>query len=153
MPAFTYQWTNQCRLNMLEDEGNPLSISAGNNFSRRNVEPGDFVYVIGTWQGPVYLIGRMRVRRIWQRGEWEAHHAATNLWAGDEIIEGVEGTPMRMEFPIPPSVLRLLRFVGPKGEENELAMTPEGTLDDPQCIRSVRRLTTASAELLDGLLR
>lgn len=128
-----------------DDETMPLIRSVG------ELAKGDSVYVIGTWQGKVYLIGRMTVHKVWDRDEWDAKHDTPNLWDGREVIEGEDGTPMRLDYPIPADVLEQLRFQDAKGRETGLAMT-DGTLDDPQCIRNVRQLTPESAELLDRLL-
>ncbi|MFO0798325.1 MAG: hypothetical protein U0804_12680 [Gemmataceae bacterium] len=151
MAAFTYLWTNECRINMLDDEGEPLDIMAGSVFIKRGVRPGDFVYVVTVWKAKVYLIGRTTVKQVWGRDKWDARHDTPYLWEGEEVVEGVEGTPMRMHFTLKPSVLRQLRFLDSKGRERPLAMTGN-ELDNAQCLRSVRRLSPASADLLDGLL-
>jgi hypothetical protein len=149
--AYTYLWTNKCRINMLDDEGEPLDFMAGSVFTKRGVGPGDFVYVVTVWKGKVYLIGRTTVKQVWERADWDARHETPTLWAGEEVVEGVEGTPMRMQYTLSPSVLRQLRFLDSKGREKALAMTGN-ELDNAQCLRSVRRLSPGSADLLDGLL-
>ena len=154
MAEFTYQWTNECRMNTIAngEEGEEIDLCAGNNFKKRRVKEGDTVYVIATWQGPVFLIGRMRVKKLLARKDWLKKNPGYSLWDGDEVIVGEKGTPMRTEFAIPPDVLRKLRFLDPKGQEKRLKMAVDGTLDNAQSIRSVRRLSPKSAELLDGLL-
>jgi hypothetical protein len=92
---FTYLWTNRCRLNDIEAgyEGEPADIAAGNVFTKRGIRGGDTVYIVCVNKGNVYLIGRMKVRRIWQREAWEAGPGRDHpgLWEGDEVIEGEEG--------------------------------------------------------------
>lgn len=151
MAAFTYLWTNKCRTNMLGEDGNPLNLAAGKVFTKRGVRTGDSVYVVGIWKAKVYLIGRMTVKQVWERGDWDREHDTPTLWAGEQVVEGAEGTPMRMHRTLPASVLQQLRFLDTKGREKGLAMT-DGELDDAQCLRSVRRLSPRSAEVLDGVL-
>lgn len=155
MAEFTYLWTNRCRLNMIEAgcEGEPTDIAAGNVFTKRGIRKGDAVYIVTVNGGNVYLVGRMKVKRIWDREDWEAGPGRDNpnLWDGDEVIEGEDGTPLRFESTIPATVLKALRFTDGGGREKGLAM--EGSkLADPQSIRSVRRLTYESARELDKLL-
>jgi hypothetical protein len=153
MAEFTYLWTNRCRLNMLNGdcEGKSATIAAGNVFSKRGVRPGDLVYFVTVHQAKVHLIGRVRVQRIWQRAEWDAQHNTPNLWEGQEVIEGEDGTPMRFEFTMPPGVLERLRFTDGKERTKALAVV-NGELAEPQSLRSVRRLTPAAARDLDALL-
>ncbi|MBN9520668.1 hypothetical protein J0H58_19480 [bacterium] len=151
MAAFTYLWTNRCRTNMLDAEGEPLDCMAGNMFTKRGVQTGDEVYVVGIWKGNVYLICRITVRQVWSREDWDAEHQTPRLWEGEEVAECVDGTLMRMHRTLLASTLQQLRFLDGKGREKGLAMT-DGELDDAQCLRSVRRLSPRYAELLDEVL-
>lgn len=150
MAAYTYLWTNDCRVSRFDREGEPLTCAAGSLFTARGVGPGDAVYVIGVHDRQVFLIGRLTVARVWERTAWDAEHDCPPLWPGAEVIQG-EGTPMGLTRTIPPHVLRQLRFVDAKGREKPVTTTA-GMVDSPQSLRNVRRLSGASAELLDGLL-
>lgn len=153
MPAFTYLWTNRCRLNMLEEgyEGEPLDLSAGNAFTPRGVRKGHSIYVIAYNAGRTYLIGRMRVAKVTPRDRWIRENDFPDLWDGDEVIDGVDGTPMRFSRTLPLAVLRALRFVDGRGNEKGLPIDGTGYFD-PQALRSVRRITDGTAALLDEQL-
>lgn len=151
MTAFTYQWTNRCRLAMLAEEGRPLGLAAGDAFVARGVAAGDRVYVVAVNAGKLHLIGRMRVARVCSRSEWEAANSAADLWPGEEVLVGTAGTPMRFHRTLPTAVLRQLRFQDRKGKVKPLNVDEHGWFD-PQAVRSVRRLTPAAAGLLDAQL-
>jgi hypothetical protein len=150
LAAYTYLWTNDCRVARLDREGEPLACTAGSLFTARGVVPGDAVYVVTVLDRKVFLIGRLTVKRVWERAAWDAEPDRPPLWEGTEVIEGA-GTPMRLARAVPPHVLRQLRLVDVKGREKLLTVT-SGMLDNPQSLRGIRRLSGASAELLDGML-
>lgn len=153
MDYFTYLWTNECRLNMqaLGREDNPLSISAGSAFTKRSVRPGDKVYVVAVHQGDVYLIGRMKVKRVWNRGDYDVKFRPDNLWDGDEVIDGEEGTPMKFDRVIPPECLENVYFES--GGKKKGLLIEDGKLIEPQSLRSVRRLSWEGVSELDRLLK
>ena len=151
MSHFTYLWTNECRLNSIAAgwEGKPLDISAGSAFTKRNVKKGDTMYVLCVDKGLVYLVGRMKVARILSREVYDAEFANPNLWAGDEVVIGENGTPCRFNFTIPPEKLKDLRFESKKAEP---LLLKDGKLVEAQSLRSVRELYWESVAELNKLL-
>ena len=149
MAWLTYQWTNDCRERMkrLGYSGKPLAKAAGTQFQRRGTESGDVIYVIGYQNARAYLVGRMTVSIVRDR---EAEDG--EMWDGCDIIEGIDGTPMRFSRTIPSKILEQLRFTDRKGKKVKGLAITDGELDEPQAIRSLRRITEASATLLDGCL-
>jgi hypothetical protein len=115
------------------------------------VAAGDAVYMVVVHAGKVHLIGRMRVTRVCSRREWGREHPTDNLWPGEEVVVGTAGTPMRFHRTLPTDVLRQLRFQDRRGNVKALRIDEHGWFD-PQSLRSVRRLTPASAEWLDEYL-
>lgn len=138
MAHFTYLWTNECRLDCINAgwEGKPLDISAGSAFTKRNVKKGDTMYVVCVDKGLVYLVGRMKVARILARNVYDSEFDTPNLWPGDEVVIGENGTPCRFHFTIPPDALKMLRFEG----KAEHLLVEGGKLVEPQSLRSVREL-------------
>ena len=60
---FTHNWSNAtCRQE--REVAGLLEHTAGNQFLRRGVRPGDFVYVVNVSSGRMRVIGRMKVARI-----------------------------------------------------------------------------------------
>lgn len=152
MSYFTYLWTNECRANMLQMgcTGQPLNVAAGSVFTKRGVRRGDKVYVLSVHDGDVFLIGRMRIVSVLAREQYDATHDNPNLWPGDEVILGEDGTPMRFDFKIPGDVLKGLKFDSqgtPKG-----LIVEDGKLIEAQSLRSVRQLWWESVADLDSLL-
>jgi hypothetical protein len=64
---FTYSW--QYAEARKESEAGPLRYAAGSRFSRRGIEPGDFVYIVAVHRGRLYLLGKMQVREIVSKDE------------------------------------------------------------------------------------
>lgn len=151
MAHFTYLWTNECRMNCISAgwEGKPLGISAGSAFSKRNVRKGDTIYVLCVEKGLVYLVGRMKVARILSREAYDAEFRNPDLWPGDEVVIGENGTPCRFHFTIPPETLKKLRFESKKAEP---LLIEDGKLVEPQSLRSVRELHWESVAELNKLL-
>jgi hypothetical protein len=48
MAEFTYLWTNECRVNMRNDDcvGEATDVAAGNVFRKRGIQVGDLVYIV-----------------------------------------------------------------------------------------------------------
>ena len=152
MAHFTYLWTNECRLNWIAKgfEGNPLDVSAGSAFTKRGVKKGDIMYVLCVENGLVFLIGRMKVARILSRAAYDAEFGNPELWDGDEVVVGENGTPCRFNFTIPPYKLKNLRFERKGKAVGALVM--DGKLVDRQSLRSVRELNWESVAGLNMLL-
>lgn len=151
MSYFTYLWTNECRLDEIEKgfEGKPLELSAGNAFTKRGVKKGDTMYVLCVDKGLVYLIGRMKVARILPRDVYDAEFGTPDLWDGEEVVVGENGTPCRFNFTIPPETLKNLRF---EAKKTEPLKVEDGKLVEAQSLRSVRELYWESVTVLNKLL-
>lgn len=150
MPRFwTTYWQNRLWRNDVNAEYSPVCSSGSNLYRKRDVTPGDMVYVVSCIDGQLLLGGRMTVKRIVSRPEAVGIWNNDNLYDASEWIidESEEGTPLNLHRQLAPAISRQLRFEskdGPKGlffvAENEL---------DRQAIRGVRELTQESAELFD----
>lgn len=152
---FTFLWTNECCRNMIDAglEGQPLDRAAGSKFLERGCGPKDYLYILNYLDGQTYLIGRMRIKKIWQRKDWDKAHDDPDLWPGDEVAEGENGTAMRFDRVFRPWVLGDLVFTDWYGKEfSRLKLTREGQLASAMSIRSVRRIIPASGQLLNRLL-
>lgn len=152
---FTYLWTNECCQNMIDAglEGNALDRAASSKFLERGCGAGDYLYILNYFNGQTYLIGRMKVKKVWQRKVWDKTHDDPYLWPGSEVAEGEEGTPMLFDRIFLPCVLDELVFTDWYGKVfNRLKLTRDGNLASAMSIRSVRRITQPSARLLDRLL-
>jgi hypothetical protein len=135
-------------------EGVALGRAAGNKFLERGCGARDYLYILNYLDGETYLIGRMRVKKVWQRAEYDKTHDDPYLWEGSEVAEGECGTPMRFNRAFRPRVLGRLVFTDWHGASfKRLKLTREGNLASAMSIRSVRRITRESGMLLDQFLQ
>ena len=152
MRYFTHYWSNQWLEQAAGLEGQPLDHTAGNLFHKRDVQSGDYVYVISVKEGQLYLIGGLQVERICNFQEAQAERDYP-VWEADDHILAKEGSETAMSFGqmVPMDVvinLRLLsgaKEVGPK-------FTKKNRLDQ-QTFRGVRELTAESAQTFEDLLK
>ncbi len=150
MKAFTHYWK---RGDNDQKAGTPLTHVASENFSARGVESGSAIYCVNVHDGALLLIGRMIVDRI-----TNATEAASFTNTSPEFQDRAEhcictrehGTLITFDREVPLEVAKKLRFESASGRET-LAFKSD-TQVDPQTVRSIRRLTPESADLLDHLL-
>ena len=149
--SYTVLWSND-RIQQIKkhhQEGARLEILFGGphssepSFSRYGVQEGDYIYPIRVYRGVLYVIGRMRVKRIipleeyieqnpqiasegeksgWPMmtfGNYLALHPERQYLAPtctSEVAIGEEGTPIRLDVMVPPDLLERLRFRSRKRE-------------------------------------
>lgn len=126
--------------------------SAGNNFTKRGVSPGDVVYIVSLSEGQLFLGGKMTVDRIM------GHHDAMDffgdeyLYDANEHLIGVDrsGTPLNLHRRLSPALTKQLRFESKSGPKE--AFFVSNTELDSQTTRGVRQLTGESASLLDRVI-
>lgn len=153
MGCFTHYWEGKTCQRMFEDgsDGRALDHTAGNLFTQRGVIVGDRVYVVNVVKGILKLIGRLEVGKIVSMAEAEKL-MGYEVWDAPEHLVAKKGTatPMRFKREVPLNITKELLFEGTKSYE-PLKFVSEGILDR-QTLRGVRRLTDASAHLLESLL-
>jgi hypothetical protein len=153
MACFTQYWKGNTCDEMFADghEGQSLDHTAGKLFTQRGVGVGDKVYVANVLKGVLILIGRLEVAKIVSKSEAE-RLLDYDAWDAPEHLIAKPGspTPMRFKRDVPLEITKQLLFNGAKGFVS-LKFVSEDLLD-AQTLRGVRRLTEASAQLLDGLL-
>ena len=106
---FTHYWnTSTCEF----QPGGVLDHTAGNDFGRKGIRPGDYLYVTNILRGRLRVIGRMQAQRI------VSYEDACRLldcepWDADEHCIAVPGTATRMSFEryAPLDTVRRLRFL------------------------------------------
>jgi hypothetical protein len=149
--AYTVLWTkDRCRrVKQLGQAGAKLTVLFGGphlsqrRFSRFGVQPGDYIYPVNAAEGVLYILGRMRVKRLLSLGQYIA--ANPRLFAGcedpdypggtlenwikahpekaylvwsctDEVAVGQQGTSLRFDVALSPEQLEGLRFRSKRGE-------------------------------------
>jgi hypothetical protein len=147
------------------------------SFRRFGVQEGDFIVPLWVYQGIVYALGRMKVKRLISLEEYFEQYP--NVFAGcepgaypmatfenylkvhperrflapsctDEVAIGEDGTPIRLNVAIPPDLLARLRFRSRRGERG-LKHIENGKLTNSIGLQGgVYRLHEASAhEMID----
>lgn len=147
--TFTQYWTKSFWQETEREEGQALSHTASDQFEELGVDEGDTLYVVTVQNGALYLVGRMSVCFLADR-EYAASVLAYRPWKLSDHLFASECTAVRFDRRVPALEVRKLRFEGPDGgtpiDLDASVSIPETAID------GVRRITSASADLLDRLL-
>jgi hypothetical protein len=149
------------------------------SFRRFGVQAGDFIYPLWVYQGIVYVLGRMKVKRLislvdyfeeypqlfegCERGAYpmatfdnylKVHPERRFLAPSctDEVAIGEEGTPIRLDVAIPSDLLVRLRFRSRRGERG-LKHIENGKLTHTISLQGgIYRLQDESAHQMERLV-
>jgi hypothetical protein len=202
--AYTVFWTqDRCKaLRKLGGVGKPLELVFGGphtsepSFQRASVRPDDELYPISVHAGVLYVLGRVRVRRILSLEEYVAAYPALfapyvqeppawayrqdgsgltpgyvqaleafNRYRGarpevrvlaptctEEAVECADGTPMRLDLPVPSDMLVRLRYRSRRKERDLQKYLRDGRMVQSLGVQGIYRLSEASAEELSALV-
>src|SRR5262249_1051158 len=140
-------------------EGSRAFRSAGGNaLVARGVRAGDRLYIVSFMDGRLYRLGRIVVARVGGGGAGPRHAAGPGCpdgfhspWASDwAFADPAASSAKHFDLVLPPETVRAMRF----GAGRPPAMRGDGpdATPDPQTFRGVRRITDATAVLLDEAL-
>jgi len=148
------------------------------SFRRAAVKPGDYVYPVRVYQGILYLIARMRVMEILPLQEYIERYPDVfkgcdhSPWPSvtfdnylklhpeirylaptctDEVVLGVEGTPIRLDRKFPSEFVEALRFRSQRRERG-LKHIQNGRIKNVIGLQGIFRLSAESAEAFAQLL-
>ena len=150
---WTHYWSNDTwDREKAISEGDGYRHTAGNQFRKRGVSPGDSIYLVSVFEGRLFLGARMRAGQVLGQEEAARILGTTELWAADDHVIAEPGTETTLRFnrKVPTSVVERLRF----RRGNTLlppTFTGPGVLDG-QTMRGVRELSSEAAALLDGVI-
>jgi hypothetical protein len=186
--SYTQLWSKD-RFSLLQKHGKVgtrLTVLFGGphlsepGFRRFGVREGDSLYPMRVSAGILYILGRMKVRRLlsidayiaenrdtfggyeadlggevtfanWQRAHPEELYLAPTCT--DEVALGEEGTPVGLDIPVPREVLEGLRFCSQKGERG-IKHVVDGCLSSVISLQGgTYRLSDGSARAFDALLK
>jgi Domain of unknown function (DUF3883) len=148
---FTHYWKNKTWEEERAIGYEHFEGTAGNDFRKRGVEPGDFIYVITVIDGKLILGGGIEVVAILTQTEAEEAYGGEVWPAEDHAVAKPEtGSPMDFDRVVPTDVVRKLRFIA--GSEEVAPIFTGGEKLDNQTMRGVRKLTSESARLLDSII-
>jgi hypothetical protein len=148
-------------------------------FSRFGVKPGDYIYPVHLLDGVLYVLGRMKVRRLMPLIDYlaenretfgvgekrEVSHRIFQNWleahpemrylawtCSDEVVLGEEGTTIRFDVSVPSILMERLRFRSRRGERG-LKHLVDGRLKSSISLQGgIYRLSEESAALFESLL-
>jgi hypothetical protein len=185
--SYTVLWSND-RIQQIikhQQEGARLEVLFGGphssepSFRHYGVREGDSIYPVRVYQGVLYVIGRMQVKRIisleeyidqypdtfahCERGRYPMETLGNYLTlhpekrylaptCTEEVAIGEEGTRLRLDVAIPPDLLERLRFRSQKGERG-LRHIENGRLRKVISLQGgVYRLAESSAQEVAAVL-
>lgn len=109
----------------------------------RGIRPGDYIYVVAYHTRAVHVLARMWVTAV------HCHPFSDEIHTAD----GLEGTPLQLERPVPPAVLARLGWYSGK-EERRAKLNADGTeLANPDAVNRTLRLIPRTAIDFDAILR
>jgi hypothetical protein len=167
--AYTVFWTIDRWLGALSVGHKPLPVLFGGphlsepSFRRAGVRVGDLLYPVAVSNRRVHVVARMRVREMILLGQEDGptlidqrfpQYKAWKILAPtctEEVIVGMEGTPLRADIELPAEVLERLTFRSQRGER-PLRYVRDGELTRSVGLHGIYRLTPSSAADLSALI-
>lgn len=184
--SYTVLWSqDRCRhLKRHDQVGARLEILFGGphtsepRFSRFGVQSGDYIYPVHVSDCVLFILGRMRVKRLLTLEEYIAENpekfagCEDAKWPGltlsnwlnlhpekrylawtctDEVAIGEEGTPIRFDVAVPSELLERLRFRSRRAERG-LKNIVDGRLKSAISLQGIYRLGEESAREIESLL-
>jgi hypothetical protein len=147
---YTHYWSSTVQ--RPDKEGSLCCHTAGSGFNKRGITTRDRIYIVTVSHGQLYLIGAFTVAGPTISYDEACQRLPYNPWEAPEHLIAQPGseTPISYSRAIPLETARCLRFYSPEGEKG-LKFISENAIDN-QTLRGVRRLTAASARLLEEKL-
>jgi len=185
--SYTTLWSNDRvqQIKKYQQEGSRLEVLFGGphssepSFSRYGVKEGDYIYPVRVYKGILYVMARMRVKRLISLAEYIEQypqvfaHCEISPWptitlgnylalhpekqylaptCTEEVAVGEEGTPIRLDVMVSPDLLERLRFRSRKRERG-LKHIEDGRLKSVISLQGgIYRLTEQSAQEIEVLL-
>jgi len=130
--------------------GSPCYHTAGSGFNKRGITTGDRIYIVTVSQGRLYLIGAFTVAGPPISYDEACQRLPYNPWEAPDHLIAQPGSETSISYSraIPLETARRLKFYSPEGEK-ALKLISENAIDN-QTLRGVRRLTAASARMLEA---
>lgn len=140
--------------------GQPLQYIWGgynscSDFKHYRVKPDDYIYPIAVRNGSLYLIARMQVYNCISLDTFQnlfpAQSAAVYNACADQILIGTDGTPIRLDRPVPAPFLANLTYQSAKGPRKP-NYVEGGKVLKTNSFQGLYRLTPDSVDRLELLL-
>lgn len=164
MASFTALWkrTNFNRSgDFFEGQEALLDVTESNQFKRRNVKKGDFIYAVSTNdEGQLLLVGKMQIGRFVSspREVEKILNLNYEQYSGEEEGQPIEyaiakqATLMQFDKIIEYPIAKSLRFITKQGLTS-LTFKKGTQRLNKQTLRTMRQLTPESAIILDKFLK
>lgn len=116
MPKFfTHQWKKEDLA--YRSAGGLLWAAGSSQFKSRGVLPGDILFILYESDGGICVLGKMQVKRIWDRRHPGVPTDLANVWPdAQEVAEAESGTPFTLERSVPMRLIEeTAEFIGKDG--------------------------------------
>ncbi|MFZ1731277.1 MAG: hypothetical protein WBQ23_09615 [Bacteroidota bacterium] len=152
---FMHFWSDElCDMHYSEGfSGTMLEFTAGEGFSRAELQPGDILYIISVYDGQLMLIGKMTVGRILTSYSEAVSLIAPEVEEAPEYVLCAEGLASEQYFTRQLMMEEAgdLRFLTIDGSTKPLKFA-DGEEVDEHALEGVHEITPASAMILDQVL-
>ena len=147
---YTHYWSST--LQRPDEEGTPCCHTAGSGFKKKGITTGDRIYIVTVRHGQLNLIGAFTVAEQPISYEEACQRLPYNPWKAPEHLIARPGseTPISYSRTIPLETAKRLRFDSSGGEKALKFIS--ANIIDKQTLRGIRRLTDASAWLLEAFV-
>jgi hypothetical protein len=129
--------------------------NSGSDFKHYQVKPDDYIYPIAIRSATLYLIARMRVYNCISLDTFQnlfpVQSGAVYNSCADQILIGLEGTPIRLDRPVPTSFLESLTFQSGKGHRKPKSVEG-GKVLNISSFQGIYRLTPDSVNNFEVML-
>jgi YD repeat-containing protein len=153
MRYWVHYWRNQTVLDAeiepAELRAHQLDHTAGNNFRRRGLAPGDVIYIATVFAGTLALVGSLSVAEVVDQPEAERILDQGPLWdASDHVIASMSTGWINKRLTL--AQARRVRVINARGAETRLMIDSNGRLSR-QTLRGFREVTIKTARMFDTI--
>ncbi len=127
----------------------------GSDFKHYKVKPDDYIYPIAIKNFSLYLIARMRVHQCISVDTFQNLYPAQSQKiyhsCAGQILVGTDGTPIRLDRPVPAPFLESLTYQSAKGYRKPKYIEG-GKVLNISSFQGIYRLMPDSADKLESML-
>jgi hypothetical protein len=129
--------------------------NSNSDFKHCQVKPDDYIYPIAIRNANLYLIARMQVYNCISLDTFQnlfpVQSGTIYNACADQILIGTDGTPIRLDRPVPAPFLASLTYQSPKGPRRP-KYVEGGKVLNISSFQGIYKLTPGSVDNLELLL-
>jgi hypothetical protein len=129
--------------------------NASTDFKHYRIKPDDYIFPIAIKNANLYLIARMQVYKCISLDTFQnlfpVQSGAMYNPCADQILIGTDGTPIRLDRPVPTPFLESLTYLSAKGQRKPKSVAG-GKVLNISSFQGIYRLTPDSVDNFELLL-